>query len=419
MSKDEYSSEFKDDLFAAAEALLCKEGSLLNNAERRHMRATLDEIVRFRALGDHELSYRGHLELMKPYVAGRSIASVQAEYGLSDVIKLASNEHAVGPSGRVLDVIRDLLDETHRYPEVRPEDLLEALGAHHGVAVDQLFLGCGSNELLDTVVRVLRPLGAVAVFSAASFSMYRHVMHVYGVPCVEVPVRPGGQDLDALAHAVVENDASFVFLNTPHNPTGQVLTEKEIRGFMEGIGSKPYVLLDEAYAEFAEGLPGVIKGADLLSDYPNLIVCRTFSKAYGLAGLRVGYGIARKEIIELLNRVRQPFNLTRYSAPAALAALQDQEWLKETVEQNRSELQRLRTYFDEAGVWTNPSGANFLLVDLGRPATPLCEAILKKGIVLRALTGYGLPNAFRMTIGAPDENDAFIRVFNSEWSRDS
>ena len=415
MSADEKLTQFEGQLLVAAEALLTNEELQLTPAEKRHLKAALTEVVRARNGAPEGVYSRGRVDLMKPYVAGRSIASVKADYGLSDVIKLGSNEHGGGPSPKAIQVIRELIDDSNRYPEVQPMDLIDALAGHHGVSSDQIFLGCGSNELFDTVVRVLRPLGAVAVFSSSSFSMYRHVMHVYGVECVEVPIQSSGQDLEALANAVVEHDASFVFLNTPHNPTGQILLEDEIRSFMDKVGSKPFVLLDEAYVEYALGRPGVAGGTELLSDYPNMIVCRTFSKAYGLAGLRIGYGMARRELIEPLNRVRQPFNLTRFAAPAALAALQDQQWLEKTVKENRYELEKMIRFFEDRAIQTNPSGGNFLLVTLGSPSAPLCAELLSRGVVVRPLPSYGLPNAFRVTIGTPSENETFRTHFDALW----
>ncbi|MBR56744.1 MAG: histidinol-phosphate transaminase [Myxococcales bacterium] len=344
------------------------------------------------------------IRTLSPYAAGQTIASARKKSGVTEITKLSSNEHAVGPSPQAKDTVSQLLSELHRYPEVQHRDLHEALANHHGLKKNQFFIGNGSNEAIDVLTRIHQPPGAVGVISRSSFSMYRHFLRSNGVLCVEVALNGMQQDRMALLEACRKEGAAFLFLTTPHNPTGEVLSEKALLEVLDEVGPGTMVVVDEAYGEYAEPHPDFSPAQKLLERYDNLVVLRTFSKAFGLAGIRIGYAMSNPSIIQAMDQTRQPFNLNRLALSVAQAALEDVGHLKETVQTNHTERIRLRTEFINLGLQVPDSGANFLLVQLGVPGKTITASLSDKGILVRDLASYGFPDAIRVTIGTPEQN---------------
>ena len=309
----------------------------------------------------------GDADLLEVYVPGRSIESVRAEWRPERIVKLASNENPLGASPRALDYLRAHIDEVHRYPQVSTHALRAALAAHHGVSADQVFVGTGSNEAIGLSLGVLRPPGATAVFAEKSFSMYRHYCRVHGVAFEEVPLQDHAQDVQGLLEAAHRTEARFLILTSPHNPTGHTVTEAELRALLRALPGGCLLLVDEAYGEFAEPLDTFLPAARLLADHSNLMVLRTFSKAYGLAGMRVGYALGSAPAIALMDAARQPFHLNRLALGAALAALGDRDFLERTVSLTASERTRVAAILRERGLTVPESGASFLFVAASAP----------------------------------------------------
>lgn len=339
---------------------------------------------------------------LSPYIPGKPVSEVQRELGLLDVVKLASNENPLGPSPLALEAVRTAGLEAHIYPDPSAPALRQALADHTGLPADWLFVGNGSDEILRLLAAsYIRP-GDRAVIPECSFPNYKAVSHLFGA-AVEV-VALQGETMDLAAMAQVAEGARIIFLCRPNNPTGAVFPEDGFRAFMDRVDQGTLVLVDQAYHEF-DSSP--FDGLGLLQLYPNLILTRTFSKAYGLAGLRVGYGMARPEIWAPLLTVREPFSVNAMAQAAARAALHDSTHLAETLTITREGKAFLVDRCRDLGLQVVPSEANFLLIDLGRPAQPVFEALLKQGVIVRPCGGFGRPTCIRVTVGRPEANRRF------------
>ena len=342
---------------------------------------------------------------LRPYPPGKPIEEVEREYGISDSIKVASNENPLGPSPKALDAIRESLTSLHRYPEGNCYYLAEALSDHLGVKRDQIIFGNGSNEIIELLVRTFVRPGDEVVVADQAFVVYRLILQAIGVSPIVVPLRDYTHDLGAMAAAMNER-TRMVFVANPNNPTGTIVRAKEFREFLASVPSDAIVVMDEAYAEYVSD-PEYPDSLSMLSDNPLLITLRTFSKIYGLAGLRIGYGVAAAELVDLMNRIRQPFNVNSLAQRAAVAALSDDQHLKRSRETNSEGMTYLQGEFDRMGLAWVPSWANFLLVEVeGGVAT--YQSLLRRGVITRAMDGYGLPDHLRMTIGTRDENQRMI-----------
>lgn len=349
---------------------------------------------------------------LKPYIPGKPIAEVQREYGLTEVVKLASNENPLGPSPLAVRAVQSAVVEGHIYPEATARLLREALSAHVGLPEDWLMVGNGSDELLRLLAASYIRASDRVVVPGCSFPNYRAVSELFGATVDEVALRNETMDLDAMGQ--LANGARFVFLCRPNNPTGAVFPEEAFRRFMTAVPAETLVLLDQAYHEFDEsGLNSIA----LLQEYPNLILTRTFSKAYGLAGMRVGYGMACPEIWKPLFTVREPFSVNVLAQAAALAALQDTAHLQRTVANNRQGKAYLTAMCDKLGLHYIPSQGNFLMIDVGRPAGEVFEALLRQGVIVRPGTGFGRPTFIRVSIGTPQENERFTAALRTALQR--
>jgi histidinol-phosphate aminotransferase len=339
---------------------------------------------------------------LHPYQPGKPISELERELGISDAVKLASNENPLGPSPKALRLVESQLGDLARYPDGGAFSLRGKLAELHGVSPRSVTMGNGSNDVLDLVARCFLHPGVEAVFSEHAFAVYPISTQAVGATARVAPAKDFGHDLDAMA-ALVNDRTRVVFIANPNNPTGTWLRAESLKAFIAGLPGHLVVVVDEAYFEYVQE-PDYPDTSQWLEDFPNLIVTRTFSKAYGLAGLRIGYGLSHPNLADLLNRVRQPFNVNSLALAAAEAALQDREHLRRSVELNREGMAQLIDGFRKLGLEYIPSVGNFITLDLGRPAAAVDQALLRLGCITRPVANYGMPNHLRISIGLPAEN---------------
>lgn len=348
---------------------------------------------------------------LHPYQPGLPIEELERRYGVSDAIKLASNENPLGPSPQVMEAIQSCLPELARYPDGNGFKLKAMLAERHNVMLEQISLGNGSNDILELLARAFLTPDTEAVFSAHAFAVYPIVTQAAGAKAVITPTRDWGHDLQAMAEAITDK-TRLIFIANPNNPTGTCLGATELQAFLKEVPENVVVVLDEAYFDYAHdenfGRDDYPDGIQWLAHYPNLIVTRTFSKAYGLAGLRIGYGVSHPQMADLLNRVRQPFNVNSIAMAAACAALEDKAHLQQGLRLNREGMARLEGAFIEMGLSFIPSSGNFIAVDVGRAGSDVYEALLYEGVIVRAVANYNMPTHIRVTVGLPEENERFI-----------
>lgn len=349
---------------------------------------------------------------LRPYEPGKPISELERELGISNIIKLASNENPLGPSPKAIEAVRGVLDEAALYPDGNAFALKRALASHHGVDFRQITVGSGSDHILELVARVFLGPGRSAVVSRYCFAIYNIVTQAASAELRVADAHPPdhpmafGHDLVAM-RALVDDTTRVVFIANPNNPTGTWVTRDELTGFLDTVPEDVVVLVDEAYFEYVteSDYPDASR---LLADHPNLVVMRTFSKAHGLAGLRVGYALSSVELNDLLNRVRLSFNPNSLAQAAAAAALDDREHLGRTVELNREGLQTLDGGLRELGLETIPSVCNFVTVDVERPGRDVFQELLREGVIVRPLDGYGLPTHLRISVGLPEQNERLL-----------
>ena len=349
-----------------------------------------------------------NVRAIAPYVPGKPISETARELGMPEetILKMASNENPLGPSPKALAAIRGALGELNYYPDGSGYELKRVLAARLSVSPESFVLGNGSNDVLELVGRAFLRPGDSAVYSQHAFMVYPLVVQAIGATGIEVPARAFGNDLAALARAVRE-DTRIVFLANPNNPTGTFSPWDEIEAFAKALPPGVLLVLDEAYGEY---LPDELASPTTrwLGRFPNLVVSRTLSKAYGLAGLRVGYGVAHPEVAEIMNRVRQPFNVNHLAMVAACAALGDHEFISRSREVNAAGLAQLARGFDRLGLQYIASRANFITVRIGSRAQQVYRALLAAGVIVRPISGYGLPEHLRVTVGLPEQNERFL-----------
>ena len=339
-----------------------------------------------------------HIRRLVPYIPGKPIEELERELGLRNSIKLASNENPLGPSPRAEDAIRGALANIHRYPDGSGYYLKRALSERYGIPAEQIILGNGSNQLLDLLVRTFFRPGMNAVTSERTFVVYPMAMQAVGGECRAAPMSGETYDLDAMADRV-DGQTLCVFIANPNNPTGTVIHRGRFERFLDKIPASVLVVMDEAYFEYVED-PESPDGLSYLRQGRDVIVLRTFSKIYGLAGLRIGYGMAAPEIIDAMNRVREPFNTNSMAQAAALAALGDEAHVQESLRVNREGKAFLYEAFERMGLRCTPTEANFIWVETPRPAREIYEALLREGVIVRVMGERHL----RITIGLPEEN---------------
>jgi histidinol-phosphate aminotransferase len=349
---------------------------------------------------------RRGIERLKAYVPGRGIEEVATEFGLSEVTKLASNENALGPSPRAVEAIQKILNGLHRYPEGGANALRECLGEKLGVAPEEIIVGNGGDDVLSVLARTFLNDGDEAIIPQPTFSPYAHVTLIMGGKVVPSPLRDFGVDLQDV-RSKINKQTKLIFLCSPNNPTGTIITEGELDSFLADLPDQILVLLDEAYGDFVND-PNWPNSLTRFRQNP-LIVLRSFSKIYGLAGLRVGYGIGSREFIQYMNRVREPFNVNQLAQVAAMAALDDEEFRNRTIRTIQEERQRLYEAFERMGYSYLKSQANFIFVRVG-DGDEMMGKLMQKGLSVRPGSAFGCPDWIRITVGLPEENRRLLRA---------
>jgi histidinol-phosphate aminotransferase len=352
-----------------------------------------------------------YVRAIAPYQAGKPIAEVAREFGLDEasIVKLASNENPFGVPESSKRAMAAAAADLGRYPDANGFELKAALAARYDVPADWITLGNGSNDILEIAAHAFVQKGEAVVYSQYSFAVYALATQGVGARAIVVPAREYGHDLDAMA-AAIDADTRLVYVANPNNPTGTFIPAARIEAFLDRVPSNVIVVLDEAYNEYLAP-EHQFESAQWVRKYPNLVVSRTFSKAYGLAGLRVGFAIAQPAVTDLMNRIRQPFNVNSLAQAAAIAALNDQAFLRQGAQNNAEGYRQLVAAFEELGLEYVPSFGNFVLVRVGDDdgaGARVNLALLRQGVIVRPVGNYGLPQWLRISIGLPHENAAFI-----------
>ena len=347
-----------------------------------------------------------YIRAIAPYQPGKPISELERELGITDIVKLASNENPLGASPKAVAAARAALDDVGLYPDGNGYALKDALAQRYGVALDQVVLGNGSNDLLELVARAYLTAGDRAIYSDHAFAVYPLAIQAVGATGISVPAKDFGHDLEGMHAAAVQQDAKLIFIANPNNPTGTFLPGAVLHEFLRALPAQILVVLDEAYNEY---LPEENRYDSVawLMEFPNLIISRTFSKAYGLASLRVGYALGNAQVIAMLNRVRQPFNVNSMAQAAAVAALQDREFVKLTFELNQRGMAQLTQGLADLGLSYIPSYGNFVsfhVVDAAR----IYQLLLEAGVIVRPIANYAMPDYLRVSIGLKTENDKFL-----------
>ena len=352
---------------------------------------------------------------LQAYQPGKLIEALACEYGLSTVVKLASNENPLGPGQLAREAIHHAARESlGRYPDGSGFLLKHALARRLGVEMNQITLGNGSNDVLELVARTFVTPADEVIFSEHGFAVYPLVTQAIGAKAIVTRALEFGHDLEAMEQSVTER-TRLIFIANPNNPTGTWVEATALRQLLDAVPLHVLVVVDEAYFEYVD-TPGYPDGVAWITHYPNLIVTRTFSKIHGLAGLRVGYGISHPALTELMNRVRQPFNVNSLALAAAQAALEDKEHIAHSFSINKTGLEQLADAFKNLGLGFIPSVANFISVDLERPGIEIYESLLRKGVIVRPVANYGLPHHLRVTVGLEHENARFIEALSQVLS---
>ncbi len=354
---------------------------------------------------------------LQPYQPGKPESELRREYGLSDIVKLASNENPLGPSPRAMSAVREALGHLARYPDGNGFELKAALSAKLGISTSALTLGNGSNDVLELAARAFLTPEHEAVFSEHAFAVYPIVTQAIGATARVAKANPPdhampyGHDPAALLASIGDRTRVMLIAN-PNHPTGTWLKAAELEALLEAVPARVIVVVDEAYHEYVEAEADCPNALNWLDRFPNLIVTRTFSKAYGLAGLRVGYAVSHPQVADLLNRVRQPFNVNSLALVAAAAALDDVEHLDRGRATNRTGMKQLQDACRQWGLSWLPSAGNFLCVDLNQPGREVFVELLKRGVIARPVDNYGLPRHLRISIGTEAENARWIEAMH-------
>ena len=357
----------------------------------------------------------GDVASLAPYPPGKPLEELEREFGIQGAIKLASNENPWGPSPKAQAALAAAIPNLHRYPDGRGYYLKQALARRLGVAMDQLVLGNGSNEIIELAVRTFLKPGREAVMSEPTFLMYSKVVQGGDGVIVRAPLKDFKHDLPSMVRAVGDN-TRLLFLDNPNNPGGALTPVRELLPFLADLPRETIVVLDEAYRDFIrEEEP--IDPRDLIEGDRPIIFLRTFSKAYGLAGLRIGYGLAHRELVAYMDRVRQPFNVNTLGQIGALAALEDEAFYQQTRQSTWAGLDWLYGELDKLGLAYHSTQANFFMIELDRPADEVSKKMLHDGVIIRSLKSYGLENIIRLNVGRSDENERFIQSLRKALGR--
>lgn len=352
-----------------------------------------------------------YIRAIAPYQPGKPISELERELGITGIVKLASNENPLGASPNAIAAARAALDEIGLYPDGNGFALKDALVQRYGVAHNQVVLGNGSNDVLELVAHAFLTTGDTAVFSDHAFAVYPLATQAVGAHGISVPAKNFGHDLDAMRMAAVDHNAKVIFIANPNNPTGTFLSGDALYQFLHALPGNILVVLDEAYNEY---LPPECRydSVSWLAEFPNLLISRTFSKAYGLASLRVGYGLGHAQVIAMLNRVRQPFNVNAMAQAAAVAALNDADFVQRTYDLNRQGMVQMTAGLNALGLSYIPSYGNFVSFHVHN-ANNIYRRLLELGVIVRPVGNYAMHDYLRVSIGLPDENQKFLSALQS------
>ena len=347
-----------------------------------------------------------YIRAIAPYQPGKPISELERELGITGIVKLASNENPSGASAMAVAAARAALDQIGLYPDGNGFALKDALVRRYGVAHDQVLLGNGSNDILELSARAFLTVGDHAVYAQHAFSIYALAIQMTGAGGISVAAKNFGHDLDAMRAAAIEQGAKMIFIANPNNPTGTFLSGEALHAFLRSLPEHILVVLDEAYNEY---LPMQHRYDSLkwLGEFPNLIISRTFSKAYGLASLRVGYAFSHPQVIAMLNRVRQPFNVNNVAQAAAVAALADTDFVQKTFALNQRGMQQIVDGLTRLGLQHIPSFGNFVSFKIA-DATRIYRRLLELGVIVRPIASYDMPEYLRVSIGLETENEKFL-----------
>ncbi|MEN8199014.1 MAG: histidinol-phosphate transaminase [Thermodesulfobacteriota bacterium] len=346
-----------------------------------------------------------YIKSIVPYPPGKPMDELEREYGVKDPIKLASNENAWGSSPKAIAAIGETLTDLHRYPDGSNYYLVQAIAEKSGFSADEIIIGNGSDEIIEFLVKACVEKGDEVITSHPSFLMYQKTVQVRGGLNTILPLRDMGHDLEAIL-ANITNRTRLIFLDNPNNPTATAIPPYDLDRFLERVPESVVVVLDEAYVDFmdAEMRPDIHSLIHNSAGRCGVVSLRTFSKAYGLAGIRVGYGLMDAELAGYLHRVRQPFNVNKLAQVAAIAALDDTEFYQKTMDGTREGMAWLQGEVEKMGCTSYPSQTNFFLVDVRGDAAALYEAMLHHGVIIRSMKAYGFENVIRITVGTEEEN---------------
>ena len=347
-----------------------------------------------------------YIRAIAAYQPGKPISELERELGISGIVKLASNENPLGCSPLAVAAMHEAIKTIALYPDGNGFELKDALSKRCGIAHDRMILGNGSNDMLELAARAFLAVGDKAAYSAHAFAVYPLATQAVGATGISVPAINFGHDLEAMLKVAVEQQAKLVFIANPNNPTGTFLGEAELLGFLRALPPQILVVLDEAYNEY---LPEECRydSVSWLKDFPNLIISRTFSKAYGLAGLRVGYAFADVQVADMMNRVRQPFNVNSMAQAAAVAALQDEAFVTQTHVLNQRGMEQITQGLSKLGLEFIPSYGNFISFKIGN-GMKVYRRLLELGVIVRPIAGYDMPDYLRVSIGLESENEKFL-----------
>lgn len=360
--------------------------------------------------------FKEYISQITPYEPGKPIEEVERELGLSNVIKLASNENPLGPSRKAVRAMRRALKKVHLYPDGGSYYLKQKLAGELGVSSKQLVIGNGSNEIIELLARGFLLPGDRVISSEISFLVYSLITKVCGGEYISVPMKDFRYDLKRILEKIDER-TRLIFIANPNNPTGTYVNHDEVEDFLSKVPRGVIVCFDEAYYDFVDARDFPYMLFHVKSNKPNVIVLRTFSKSYGLAGLRIGYGVSNPDLICYLDKVRQPFNINQLAQVAACAALDDRRFLWRTKRLIQREKAYIYRKFDQMGIRYIPTQSNFILFEVGENASRVFEALLKRGVIVRGLRAYDLPNYIRVSIGKRSENRQFIRSLKRALDR--
>ncbi|MCH8262028.1 MAG: histidinol-phosphate transaminase [Proteobacteria bacterium] len=346
---------------------------------------------------------------LQPYQPGKPVEELERELGIENIVKLASNENPLGPGVKAKQAILST-SEISRYPDGNAHGLKMALAKYHDVNVDQITIGNGSSEILELITRAVTEPQHEIIYSDHAFAVYPLVTQAVGAKAVVVPAKDWGHDIVAMQVAINKN-SRIMFIANPNNPTGTWLDKQTLRTLLESSPEHMVIVLDEAYFEYVQedDYPNCVQW---VNEFPHLLVTRTFSKAFGLAGLRIGYGISHKDIADLMNRVRQPFNVNSLALSAAEAALADNEHLQQSSKLNQTGMAQLTSAFDGMGLQYIPSVGNFICINVKQSGMEIYKKLLHEGVIVRPVDNYGMPNHLRITVGLEEENEKFINALD-------